>query len=55
MRAYCSFCGDDKGPLIAAPAGEVAFICCRCAESCIILFIENLQKKEEAEKCRMMN
>ena len=50
MKAYCSFCRDEKGPLIAAPAGEIAFICCKCAESCIVLFIENLQRQKDSNK-----
>lgn len=49
MRPYCSFCRTEKGPLIAAPLGEVAFICEGCASSCIVLFIEAFQK-EKAEK-----
>ena len=47
MKAYCSYCGAADVPLIAAPAGEVAFICCECVQSCLVLFIENLQSQKE--------
>jgi len=50
MKPYCSFCKTEKGPLIAAPLGEVAFICEACASNCITLFIEFFRKEKAREQ-----
>ena len=50
MKPYCSFCRTESGPLIEAPRGEVAFICCDCAKSCILIFIDNFKGQKRTEK-----
>jgi hypothetical protein len=43
-RGGCSYCGDAKQPLAEGAAGVL--ICRDCAQACLALLDEELQKRE---------
>ncbi|MYL85421.1 hypothetical protein GTA51_20290 [Desulfovibrio aerotolerans] len=46
MHIVCSFCGAGEQPLIVSKTS--AFICEQCAKSCVILFEEKKEQREES-------
>jgi ATP-dependent protease Clp ATPase subunit len=47
MQAACSFCDDEKGPLIVSKNG--AYICEHCALECSDIFEENREKQRKKD------